>query len=149
MGDVVVDSRLFHQQVADPLALVLAVARPQLVSHRNDDYPNEAVGILCVDGTCYPLINQARSPKRFEVSQLLVAEAIAQLKVRKRHPVAIYHSHPTSDSGPSNRDVMMMQEMPQASFVIVGNDGIAAWMWDDELRFIVKIPLKEDVGCQT
>lgn len=136
----------FHEQVADPLSLVLAVAREDLVNHRDDDYPNEAVGILCADGTCYPLINQARSSKRFEVSEQIVTEAVAQLKVRKRNPVAIYHSHPTSDSGPSKRDIMMMEEMPQASFVIVGNDGIAAWMWDEELRFIVRIPLEETDG---
>ena len=145
MGDVV-DIRPFNEQVADPLTLVLAVARPSLIQHRDDDYPNEAVGILCVDGTCYPLINQARSNKRFEVSEQLVTEAIAQLKARKRRPVAVYHSHPTSDSSPSKRDVMMMEEMPQASFIIVGNDGIAAWMWDNELRFIAKIPLEESDG---
>ena len=142
MGDVV-DISQFHRQVADPLSLVLAVARPQLIANSDADYPYEAVGILCVDGTCYPLINQARSHKRFEVSELLVTEAIAQLKVRKRHPVAVYHSHPTSTSEPSARDILMMKEMPQASFVIVGSDGIAAWMWDEELRFIVKIPLEE------
>ena len=143
MGDVI-DIEPFHQQVADPLALVLTVARPQLLIHSDDDYPHETVGILCVDGTCYPLINQARSHKRFEVSELLVTEAIAQLKVRKRHPVAIYHSHPTSTSEPSARDTLMMKEMPQASFVIIGSDGIAAWMWDEELRFILKIPLEDN-----
>ena len=143
MGDVI-DIEPFHQQVADPLALVLTVARPQLLIHSDNDYPNETVGILCVDGTCYPLINQARSHKRFEVSELLVTEAIAQLKVRKRHPVAIYHSHPTSTSEPSARDTLMMKEMPQASFVIIGSDGIAAWMWDEELRFILKIPLEDN-----
>ncbi len=140
---------MFHEEVAPQLETLLTAARTDLTKHRDDDYPNEAVGILCADGTVYPLINQARSHKRFEVSERIVTEAIAQLKVRKRHPVAIYHSHPTSTSEPSNRDIMMMQEMPQASFVIVGSDGIAAWMWNDELRFIVKVPLKEVAVCQT
>ena len=139
----------FCEEIAPQLETLLNAARTDLTKHRDDDYPNEAVGILCADATTYPLINQARSPKRFEVSEALVTEAIAQLKVRKRHPVAIYHSHPTSTSEPSNRDTMMMQEMPQASFVIVGSDGIAAWMWDDELRFVVKVPLKEVAVCPT
>ncbi len=133
----------FHEQVREPLEAILVAVREELVAHRAKDYPNEAVGIITADGTTYPLINQARSPKRFEVSEQLVTEAIAQLKVRKRHPVAVYHSHPESSSDPSKRDENMMAEMPQATFVIVGQDGIAAWMWDEQLRFILKIPLKD------
>lgn len=133
----------FHVQVAPQVEALMTVARPYLIEQRDNDYPNEAVGILCADATIFPLINQARSGHRFEVSEALVTEAIAQLKVRKRRPVAVYHSHPESDSGPSKRDIMMMTEMPQATFVIVGSDGISAWMWDDELRFVVKVPLKE------
>ncbi len=139
----------FCEEIAPQLETLLNSARTDLTKHRDGDYPNEAVGILCADATVYPLINQARSHKRFEVSEQIVTEAIAQLKVRKRHPIAIYHSHPTSTSEPSKRDTMMMQEMPQASFIIVGSDGIAAWMWDDELRFVVKVPLKEVAECPT
>ena len=143
------DEQPFHVRVAGQLVSILETARPELLASRDDSYPDEAVGILCADATVYPLINQARSPKRFEVSEQLVTEAIAQLKVRKRNPVAIYHSHPESDSGPSKRDTAMMAEMPQATFIIVGNDGIAAWMWDDELRFVTRVPLKEVAECQT
>ena len=138
MGDIP-----FHEEVKDQLETILIIVRPYLVEQRDNEYPNEAVGIICADATHYPLINQARSPKRFEVSKQLVGEAINHLKYRDRHPIAVYHSHPESDSGPSNRDTMMMEEMPQATFVIVGDDGIAAWMWDDELRFVLRIPLKE------
>ena len=123
--------------------LLLTSASEDLVEARDDAYPNEAVGILCYDGAVYPLINQARSPHRFEVGETLVGEAINHLKYRGKMPVAVYHSHPTSDSGPSARDEMMMQEMPGAVFVIVGVDGIAAWMWEDELRSVGKITLEE------
>lgn len=136
----------FYEDVAEQVEALLKHSRDQLVTHRNEDYPFEAVGILCADGAVFPLINQARSAKRFEVSETLVTEAIRQLKVRKKRPVAVYHSHPTSTSEPSRRDEMMMEEMPQATFVIVGSDGIAAWMWDEELRFVVKIPLEEPDG---
>ena len=135
----------FHEDVALQLEALLVAARPYILEHRDQDFPHEAVGILCADGSTFPLINQARSHKRFEVSEQLVTEAIAQLKIRKRHPVAVYHSHPESDSGPSKRDEMMMAEMPQATFIIAGNDGIAAWMWDEQLRFVVKVPLKEAI----
>ena len=134
----------FHETVKEPLEAILVAVRGDLLAHRNNDYPNEAVGILTADGTAYPLINQARSPKRFEVSQQLVAEAINHLKYRNHLPIAVYHSHPEADSGPSERDQMMMREMPQSTFVIIGNDGIAAWMWDEELRFVLHIPLKDE-----
>ena len=133
----------FHQQVAEPLEAILVAVRPDLVEQRSHAYPNEAVGIICADATHYPLINQARSPKRFEVSQLLVTEAIDSLKAAGRHPIAVYHTHPESSSDPSKRDEMLMSEMPQATSIIVGSDGIAAWMWDEQLRFITRIPLKE------
>ena len=122
---------------------LLSHARNSLVQHRNESYPNEAIGILCADGEVYPLINQARSPHRFEVGETLVGEAINHLKYRGKLPVAVYHSHPETGSGPSARDELMMQEMPGAVFVIVGDDGIAAWLWDDELRFIVRSPLED------
>lgn len=133
----------FHLEIQDEVEALLAVARTDLLAARDKDHPNETVGILCADGDVYPLINQARSGERFEVGETLVGEAINHLKYRGRMPVAVYHSHPTRGSGPSERDKMMMAEMPKAVFVIIGNDGIAAWLWDDELRFVVKIPLED------
>lgn len=122
---------------------LLAAARQDIVASRNESYPNEAVGIICADGDVYPLINQARSAHRFSVGETLVGEAINHLKYRNKMPVAVYHSHPESASGPSGRDEMMMQEMPGAVFVIVGSDGISAWLWDEELISVAKIPLED------
>jgi len=113
----------------------------EMLEHRDEVYPNEAVGILCDDGTCYPLINQARSAHRLEVSAILVGEAIDMLMERGKAPVAFYHSHPTSASGPSNRDIQMMQTKPRSLFIIVGQDGISGWIWDDGLKSVGKIPL--------
>ena len=132
----------FHQEIRDEVEALLDAARTELRAASSEDYPNEAVGILCADAAVYPLINQARSPKRFEVGETLVGEAINHLKYRGKYPVAVYHSHPTSTPEPSERDKMLMRETPKSVHVIVGNDGIAAWLWDDELRFVAKIPLE-------
>ena len=137
-----INNLFFHQQVKGEVEKILAASRADLIASRNLEYPNEAVGIVCADGDVYPLINQARSNRRFEVGETLVGEAINHLKYRDKHPVAVYHSHPESDSGPSKRDQMLMQEMPKAINIIVGMDGIAAWLWDGELRFVAKIPLE-------
>lgn len=109
--------------------------------HRHDAYPQEAVGILCSDGVNYPLINQARSDSRFEVSQTLVKEAIEALVNVGREPVAIYHSHPMTTSSPSNQDISMMKNMPGALSIIVGQDGIAAWRYDNGLQSVGRIEL--------
>lgn len=122
---------------------LMETAAVEMIEHRNDSYPNEAVGVLCSDGSCYPLINQARSAHRLEVSAILVGEAIDMLNERGMSPVAFYHSHPTSASGPSNRDISMMQTKPGALFVIVGQDGIAGWLWEDGLQSAGKIPLPD------
>jgi proteasome lid subunit RPN8/RPN11 len=122
---------------------LMETAAAEMVEHRDDVYPHEAVGVLCDDGSCFPLINQARSPHRLEVSAILVGEAIDMLVERGLSPVAFYHSHPTSASGPSNRDIQMMQTKPGALFVIVGQDGIAGWLWDDGLQSAGKIPIPD------
>ena len=122
---------------------LLESAASEMLAHRDEVYPNEAVGVLCDDGSCYPLINQARSAHRLEVSAFLVSEAIAMLVERGKSPVAFYHSHTTSSSGPSARDVEMMQTKPEALFVIIGQDGISGWMWDDGLQAVGVVPLPD------
>jgi proteasome lid subunit RPN8/RPN11 len=125
---------------------LMETASVEMTDHRDEVYPNEAVGILCSDGSCFPLINQARSAHRLEVSAMLVGEAIDMLIERGLSPVAFYHSHPTSASGPSSRDIQMMQTKPGALFVIVGQDGIAGWLWDEALESAGRIPLPERSG---
>ncbi|MDK1103813.1 MAG: Mov34/MPN/PAD-1 family protein [Actinomycetota bacterium] len=132
--------------MVEPAKVLMEAAGFDLLNHRNRDYPNEAVGIICADGTCYPLINQARSSSRFEVSITLVREAMEILVRRDLDPVAIYHSHPTSSSDPSARDGIMMSELSGVLFVVIGNDGIAAWTWNGKLQSVVKIPLPVKVS---
>jgi proteasome lid subunit RPN8/RPN11 len=122
---------------------LMETAAFEMVEHRDEVYPYEAVGILCSDGSCYPLINQARSAHRLEVSAILVGEAIDMLRERGLEPVAFYHSHPTSASGPSNRDISMMQTKPGALFVIIGQDGIAGWLWNDGLQSVGKVSIPD------
>ena len=122
---------------------LMETAASEMLEHRDETYPQEAVGILCSDGSCWPLINQARSAHRLEVSAILVSEAHTMLRERGRNPVAYYHSHPDSASGPSDRDVSMMQTVPGALFVIIGQDGISGWQWEDKLESCGKIPLPD------
>ena len=131
------------QEFIQAAVTLMEKAAVKLLDHRHDAYPEEAVGILCSNGDIYPLINQARSGHRFEVSETLSKEAIEILKNRGKEPVAVYHSHPMSSSGPSNRDVAMMMNMPGALSIVIGIDGIAAWLWDNCLQSVGRIPLPE------
>ena len=134
------NTRDYIQAVVD----LMESASVVMMDHRDDDYPHEAVGILCSDGTNYRLINQARSAHRFEVSATLSAEAMSVLLGRDKEPIAIYHSHPTSPSGPSKRDITMMETQPGALSIIVGVSDISAWVWDNEgLQPVGRIPLPE------
>lgn len=103
-----------------------------LIHARDNAYPNEAVGYIRSDALLYPLINQARSPKRFIVSDVLAKEAIDEITRDGAEPAMVYHSHPVGDSTPSNNDRMMMSEMIGAVFVIVGKDDISAWCYKYE-----------------
>lgn len=124
-------------EFVDAVETLMGVASTDMLTHRNDVYPQEAVGILCSDGSSYPLVNQARSPHRFEVSSPLVSEAVSMLNDVGKFPVAVYHSHPDSASGPSTRDISFMQAMKGAVSVIIGIDGISGWLWDvDENRLM-------------
>lgn len=131
------------QEFIQAAVTLMEDAAVRMADHRDDAYPEEAVGILCSNGDTYPLINQARSGHRFEVSETLVKEAIEILENRGKEPVAMYHSHPTSAASPSARDVSMMMNMPGALSIVVGIDGIAAWLWDDVLQSVGRIPLPE------
>lgn len=131
------------QEFIQSAVTLMEAAAVRMANHRDNAYPQEAVGILCSNGDSYSLINQARSGHRFEVSEVLVKEAIEILESRDMEPVAMYHSHPTSAASPSGRDVSMMMNMPGALSIIVGIDGIAAWLWDDVLQSVGRIPLPE------
>lgn len=133
-------TRNYIQAVVD----LMESASVVMMNHRDDSYPEEAIGILCSDGTNYRLINQARSAHRFEVSATLTTEAMSMLLDRGKEPIAIYHSHPASSSSPSKRDIAMMETQPGALSIIVGVSDISAWVWDDEdLQPVGRIPLPE------
>jgi proteasome lid subunit RPN8/RPN11 len=64
----------------------------------------EAVGIIWSDSSISPLVNQARSSKRFAVSESLFAETLAQVDPAEKTMVSLYHSHPSGAMFPSSED---------------------------------------------
>lgn len=64
----------------------------------------EAVGIIWSDSSVTPLVNQARSSKRFSVSETLFAETLARVDPAEKTMVSLYHSHPSGALFPSSED---------------------------------------------
>ena len=132
-GEVAGDSETETTFISDTaIEALITFSAGSLIHARDNAYPNEAVGYIRTDAILHPLINQARSPKRFEVSDTLAKEAVDEIVRDGAEPAMIYHSHPASDSTPSNRDKLMMTELVGAVFVIVGKDDISAWCYRDK-----------------
>lgn len=95
--------------------------------------PYEAVALVSSRASIRPLINQRRSKHSFAVSEAQIAEAAEDFSDAGEYPVAIFHSHPTQDSAPSSTDVEQMRQLGNGyTFLIMGIDGLAAWVWNDE-----------------
>lgn len=108
-----------------------------------DDAPNEAVGWVWSDGSTTRFINQARSPVRFAVGTIQMAEALAAVDPERKTLVALYHSHPNGNPEPSPYDVAQMFRQYQMDavfpWVILTPDGIPhVWQWaETEVREVV------------
>ena len=68
-------------------------AEESILEHYEMELPNECVGMIWADGSVQRLVNQARSPDRFSVSQTQMAERFAE-KTEEDLLIGIYHSHP-------------------------------------------------------
>jgi len=90
-------------------AVVAGVHNMQV--HMRDELPNECVGMLMSDSSVVRLINQQRSPNRFEVSLTQMANTLALINPETHTVFAIYHSHPNGVLDLSIPDQHMMKEM--------------------------------------
>ncbi len=83
-----------------------------MLEHAKAELPNECCGLLAGvrDGdvlrveACYKLKNEAESPTEFFAANGL-GEINAKMRACRHEIVAIYHSHPTSEPIPSNKDL--------------------------------------------
>lgn len=123
------------------LPLLLPEVASTLIEISAYESPNEAVGILCLDGTIFPLINQARSGSRYIVSNRLFNEAINELTGKGLYPVGVYHSHPNRDHHPSTPDRAFMEENAGVISIIVSvqDETVAAWTYDGEVKLLTEV----------
>lgn len=87
-------------------AIVKAI--PPAVQHSIEGLPEEVVGLVLSDGSTIPLINQARSDRRFEVSVAQLANVLSLINPDTHLVYSLYHSHPGSslDLSPADQTNM-------------------------------------------
>lgn len=107
-----------------------------IVTHMLDELPDEAVGLLWSDGSVSRLINQARSPSRFSVSQPQLAEAMDKVSPDLLL-VGLYHSHPGGKEilSAEDEDQLRLQftaGIPIPWLIINPSGNLKAWWWSQE-----------------
>lgn len=93
--------------------------------------PEEACGVVC-DGKAIRVRNTAQNP---EESFLIDAETYLEYL-----PETIFHSHPISNEGFSEHDLIVAANMELTSYVyVVEADRLEKWSADDGLQVFEKV----------
>ncbi len=87
--------------------------------------------------------NEARSPFFFEIKPETLYDAWLRAKRNGMEVVAIFHTHPTGIGKISSRDVESLKNTG-IPWVIVGMDGIKAYLYDEGVKEIDVEFLGED-----
>jgi proteasome lid subunit RPN8/RPN11 len=109
--------------------VIPAAVRAELVAHAQDEEPNEACGLLVLEGgvaTRYERgRNAAESPYRFELDIDPEVWFLEDDGVE----LAVFHSHPSSPPRPSRTDVENIGLWQGKPYVIysVREDSLGAW----------------------
>jgi len=95
-----------------------------IVEHARSEYPNEACGLLAVDGDgcvrhAYALTNADRSPVSYTVDPDQHFAALTDAETRGWALGGSFHSHPRTDPIPSQTDIARALE-PDWIYVIAG-----------------------------
>jgi [CysO sulfur-carrier protein]-S-L-cysteine hydrolase len=108
--------------------------RAELVAHARDEEPNEACGLLVLEGDVATRYergrNAAGSPYRFELE---IDPEVWFLDEDDGIELAVFHSHPSSPPRPSRTDVENIGLWQGKPYVIysVREDSLSAWTISD------------------
>jgi proteasome lid subunit RPN8/RPN11 len=94
-----------------------------IVAHARDELPNECCGIVAAqDGRAtnvYRAKNAAASPLRYEIDPHELLKIWNDINYRGWVLEAIYHSHTKSPARPSQTDINLARNWPDAIYLIV------------------------------
>ncbi len=124
-----------------------------MVEHAHREYPLECCGLLSGSGWEIDGIretgNQRQSRSEFSIPVEELFAFFRELRRSGREHLGIYHSHPTSRSLPSSRDVAEFH-YPGVSYWIVSLKGeepdVRCFRWDERDFKNVDFEVHEDHG---
>jgi proteasome lid subunit RPN8/RPN11 len=104
--------------------LLPAEIREAMVEHARSEFPNEACGLLAVDGDgcvrhAYRLTNIDASPVSFTVDPDDHFASLTDAEARGWELGGSFHSHPRTEAAPSRTDIAAALE-PEWLYVVVG-----------------------------
>jgi proteasome lid subunit RPN8/RPN11 len=95
----------------------------EIVAHARDELPNECCGIVAardsVPVKVYRATNAAASPVRYEIDRNDQFRIWHEIDDNGWEVEAIYHSHTKSDAYPSQTDINLAANWPDAIYLIV------------------------------
>ena len=106
----------------------------EMVAQAVAEMPQECCGLLAGQALLgrvskrYPLVNGAASPVLYEADAQGLLWAFKDMRALGLDLLAIYHSHPTSDSLPSATDLLRNSYGAEVVHLIVSLKGDAPWM---------------------
>lgn len=118
------------EEYLDVVEEIVGDKREEILTHMEEELPNECVGLLWMGGEIQRLLNQARSPSRFSISQPQLAEKLAQMEA-SNVLVCVYHSHPGGETNLSWDDKRSLKRQWDQGIVVpwlvVGKDKGTLW----------------------
>lgn len=132
-----------------PIRLVIPrTAFDAMLAHARSVLPNECCGFLAGIGESdvarvsevHPLVNSLASRTEFETEPRSLFAAYRAMRTTRTDVLAIYHSHPTSEPVPSQKDLTRNTYGPNVAWVIIGfadsEPDVRVW-WLTESGFTV------------
>ena len=100
-----------------------AIDYDRILKHCQEEYPNEACGILAGEGNVvkaiYEAINVESSPVSYMLDPKEQFRIMKEIREKGMRMVAIYHTHPLAPSYPSQKDINLAF-YSDAAYVIAG-----------------------------
>lgn len=127
----------------------------EMLDHARAELPNECVGMLAGRGDgvvvrCYPLVNALASPTRFESEPRSLLAAEKARRAERLEFLAVYHSHPTSNAIPSQRDAEQRWGNEVLTVIISlqsSEPEIRAWRWDGSKFVEASLKVASATSC--
>lgn len=94
----------------------------------------ERVGFI-IDEDIVEVTNISKSPD----GSFMVGSADVLMFIESSGPKSTWHTHPNSTSNLSGEDALMFKSWPEYEHIIIGNDGIRVYKYNDSKGALIEV----------